>query len=198
MSASLAAVSLKASREFVEAVPAATKILSADDLRAWAEMGKKLAMANSDLGVDYFAKGVGRLKKIPTEARSLIFQICTKQLILSSSVAIETFEFIPDLAEGVNDNELLTDILKLGVEIANRSAKHSADFLKKTPDVARSLEIYGKDKQKVSKATLNLASHFANRTGGMTADLWSSLPEVYEELSATNAVCLMKRAVGFR
>ena len=73
MSAALAAVSLKVSREFVEAVPKAAKILSADDLRDWAEMGRKVAMANADLGVDYFAKGVNSLRKIPAKSRSMIF-----------------------------------------------------------------------------------------------------------------------------
>ncbi|MCO5334767.1 MAG: hypothetical protein M9893_12340, partial [Pyrinomonadaceae bacterium] len=36
ISAALAAVSLRLSREFVEAVPAAAEILSADELRVWA------------------------------------------------------------------------------------------------------------------------------------------------------------------
>lgn len=197
MSASLAAVSLKVSREFVEAVPQAAKILSADDLRDWAEMGRKVAMANADLGVEFFQTGVAKLLKIPAKARSIVFEICTRQLILSSSIAIETFELVPNLAAKIKDKDLFTDILKLASEIANRSAKHSADFLQKTPEVARGFEKFGKDKRKVSKATLELASHFANRTGGMTADLWSSLPEVLENLSAKNVVRLMKRGSEF-
>jgi hypothetical protein len=197
MSASLAAVSLKVSREFVEAVPKAAKILSADDLRDWAEMGRRLAMANADLGVDYFARGVNSLRQIPAKARTLIFQICTRQLILSSSIAIETFEFIPQLAAEINDKNLLTEILKLASEIANRSAKHSADFLQKAPDVAKALENFGKDRKKVSGVMLKLASQFANRTGGMTADLWSGLPEVFEDLSAENTIRLMSRGQRF-
>ena len=82
MSAALAGVSLYASREFVEAVPKASKILSADDLRNWAEMGRRLSMGNADSGAGFFAKGVGGLKKIPEAARPLVFQICTRQLIL--------------------------------------------------------------------------------------------------------------------
>ena len=197
MSASLAAVSLKVSREFVEAVPKAAKILSADDLRDWAEMGRKVAMANADLGVEFFQTGVAKLRKIPAKARPIVFQICTRQLILSSSIALETFELIPNLTKEIKDKDLFTDILKLASEIANRSAKHSADFLNKTPEVAKCFEKFGKDKRKVSKATLELASHFANRTGGMTADFWSSLPEVFEKLPAKNAVRLMKRGTEF-
>ncbi len=197
MSASLAAVSLKVSREFVEAVPKAAKILSADDLRDWAEMGRRVAMANADLGVEFFQTGVAKLRKIPAKSRSLVFEICTRQLILSSSIALETFELIPKLAKEIKDKDLFTDILKLASEIANRSAKHSADFLQKTPEVSKGFEKFGKDKRKVSKATLELASHFANRTGGMTADLWSNLPEVFDNLPAKNAVRLMKRAKDF-
>ena len=44
VAASLAGVSLRVSRDFVEAVPKAAKILSADDLRHWGELGRRLAM----------------------------------------------------------------------------------------------------------------------------------------------------------
>src|SRR4028119_169528 len=59
MSAALAGVSLRVSREFVEAVPKAAKILSAEDIRNWAEMGRRLAMANADLGAKFFIE-IGR------------------------------------------------------------------------------------------------------------------------------------------
>src|SRR5438128_12252753 len=77
-SASLAGVSLRVSREFVEAVPKAARILSADDLRHWAEMGRRLAMGNADLGARFFSEGVEGLKLVPEKARPLIFQICTR------------------------------------------------------------------------------------------------------------------------
>ncbi|HBE83370.1 MAG TPA: hypothetical protein DDW24_11385, partial [Blastocatellia bacterium] len=44
VSAALAGVSLRVSRDFVEAVPKASKVLSADDLRLWGELGRRLAM----------------------------------------------------------------------------------------------------------------------------------------------------------
>src|SRR3954464_10777344 len=73
-SASLAGVSLRVSREFVEAVPKAAKILSADDLRNWAELGRRLAMGNADSGAKFFMDGVNGLKFVPEKARSLVFQ----------------------------------------------------------------------------------------------------------------------------
>jgi nitric oxide reductase NorD protein len=197
MSASLAGVSLRVSREFVEAVPKAAKILSADDLRNWAEMGRRLAMGNAESGAKFFADGVGSLKTVPENARSLIFQICTRQLVLSSSIALETFELIPVLAKEIKDDELFTDILRLASEIANRSAKHSADFLQNTPPLVASLGKFGAEKRQVAKSVIALASHFAVRTGGMTADLWANLPASLGKISAENAILLTEKAREF-
>jgi nitric oxide reductase NorD protein len=196
-SASLAGVSLRVSREFVEAVPKAAKILSADDLRNWAELGRRLAMGNADQGAKFFTDGVGGLKFVPEKARPLVFQICTRQLVLSSSIALETFEMIPRLAKEIRDDELLSDFLRLASEIANRSAKHSSDFLHRTPAVCETLKKFGDDKNKVSKAVVALAANFASRTGGMTADLWTNLPESLKKISAGNAVLLMEKAREF-
>lgn len=196
-SASLAGVSLRVSREFVEAVPKAAKILTADDLRNWAELGRRLAMGNADLGAKFFTNGVNDLKFVPENARPLVFQICIRQLVLSSSIALETFELIPKLAKEIKDDELLSDLLKLASEIANRSAKHSSDFLQKSPQVCNALKTFGDDKNKVAKSVVTLASNFANRTGGMTADLWSNLPESLKKVSAENAIILMERSRDF-
>ncbi|MEP6902302.1 MAG: hypothetical protein ABJA66_11160, partial [Actinomycetota bacterium] len=196
-SASLAGVSLRVSREFVEAVPKAAKILSAEDLRNWAELGRRLAMGNADLGAKFFTDGVDGLEIVPEPARPLVFQICTRQLVLSSSIALETFEMIPRLAKEIKDDELLSDFLRLASEIANRSAKHSSDFLHKTPQVCNALKKFGDDKNKVSKSVIALASIFANRTGGMTADLWANLPESLKKVSAGNAVVLMEKSREF-
>ncbi len=197
MSAALAGVSLRVSREFVEAVPKAAKILSADDIRNWAEMGRRLAMANADLGAKFFTDGANELKRVPEKARPLVFQICTRQLVLSSSIALETFNLIPTLAKQIGDDKLFTDILQLASEIANRSAKHSADFLQKTPKIAETLKNFDDDKSKVAKSVVALASHFANRTGGMTADLWQILPDALGKLTAEQAIQLTKKAAEF-
>lgn len=197
ISAALAGVSLRVSREFVEAVPRAAKILSADDLRHWGELGRRLAMGNAETGARFFADGVAGLKKIPEAARTAIFQICTRQLVLSSSIALETFQTVPKIAAAIDDDALLVDVLNLAVEIAQRSAKHSAEFLGHTPDVAAALARFNDQRGAVADAVLELAAQFANRTGGMTADLWANLPASLEKLTASNAVLLMTRAGEF-
>ncbi|MDM7920981.1 MAG: VWA domain-containing protein [Pyrinomonadaceae bacterium] len=197
VSAALAGVSLRVSREFVEAVPPAAEILSADDLRAWGELGRRLAMGSADLGSQFFAAGVGELERVPEAARTYVFQVCTRQLVLSSSISLETFNLIPQLAADVGDPSLLSDILRLTVDIAHRSAKHSSDFLKLTPPVARILSAYGENSREVADAVIALASNFAVRTGGMTADLWANLPESLDGLDANDAVILGRRASEF-
>ncbi|MEO7658775.1 MAG: hypothetical protein ABIV48_04090 [Pyrinomonadaceae bacterium] len=197
MSAALAGVSLRVSREFVEAVPKAAKILSADDLRHWGELGRRLAMGNADTGATFFADGVSGLKLVPDYARHLIFQICTRQLVLSSSISLATFKLIPQIAKEIGDEKLLTAVLTLASEIAQRSAKHSSEFLESTPGVARALGRFGEKKGEVAAAVLELASQFANRTGGMTADLWAGLPSSLDKLTSENAILLIRSAGEF-
>ncbi len=193
----LAGVSLRVSREFLQAVPDAAKVLSADEIRSWAEIGRKLAMGNADLGAGFFADGVEYYALVPPAARSLAFQICLRQLVLSTSVALDTFKQIPLLAETVGDAELFTGILRVGVEVAQRSAKHSADFLAATPKVAQALKQFGDESPAVAGAAITLASHFAARTGGMTSDLWVLLPEALKGQTGANAVRLLNAAEEF-
>ncbi|MBX3245498.1 MAG: hypothetical protein KF685_13680, partial [Acidobacteria bacterium] len=195
VSAALAGVSLRVSRDFVEAVPKASRLLSAEDLRLWGELGRKLAMGKADLGSQFFISGVDALKPLPPKARKLAFQICTRQLVLSSSTSLETYSFIPELAAEVDDTDLLTDILTLALDIANRSARHSSEFIKSTPPVAEILRQFPDDKtsridRQVSDSVIRLAARFANRTGGMAADLWTSIPSALRGLSRENAVLL--------
>src|SRR5947207_1459856 len=88
MCASLAGVSLRVSREFASAVPKAARILKADDLRNWAELGRRLAMGNVEAAARFFTAGAETLSDVPSEARTFIFEICKRQLILSSSIAL--------------------------------------------------------------------------------------------------------------
>lgn len=210
--AGLAGVSLRVSRDFAEAVPSAAKVLSAEEIRAWGEYGRKLAMGSAETGSRFFAGGIGGLANIPPDARHYVFEICTRQLVLSSSISLSTFDFLSELAEQVGDAEFLTDIMRLASDVASRSAKHSADFLKQSPAVARALKGLGRpdaadDKmsgavptaplREAASAIVSLASHFANRTGGMTADLWSNLPKALEGLQEDEAVVLAARAAEF-
>lgn len=195
VSAALAGVSLKVSREFVEAVPRAARTLSAEDLRAWGELGRRLAMGSADTGVKFFASGVRGLRRMPEAARGLLFQICTRQLVLSSSISLETFNFAPTLAAEIGDPDVLRSLLELALNISHRSAKHSSEFLQRTPPLAKAVHEYGDDARDVAHGAIELASVFATRTGGMTADLWANLPHAFKGLSASAAIRLTKSSV---
>ena len=197
VSAGLAGVSLRVSREFVSAVPAAAAVLSADDLRNWGEIGRRLAMGSVDLGVEFLRDGVLGLEAVPKQARQYIFEICKRQLVLSSSIAIETFHLVPELARQIEDDQLTTEIFRLAAEIATRSAKHSADLLQRTAPVAAALAAYGEGKHLVAEAVIALAFQFAHRTGGMTADLWTLLPAALDGTDAQYVIKLMTTAEGF-
>lgn len=189
----VAGVSFRAGREFVETVPKAARLLTVDGLLAWGEFGRKIAMGNADAGAEFFAHGVDVLRKIPAELRTDALEICKRQLVLSSSAALETFHRMPEIAKAVKDKQLLAGIIKLALDVAGRSAKHSADLLAKTPDLAVAVDKFD-DGGVAANACLTLAGHFAHRTGGMTAELWAILPEAIEGVSGENAVKMLDRA----
>ncbi len=197
MSAALAGVSLKVSRVFVEAVPDAAEILSADDLRHWAEFGRRIAMGSAAAGSKFFAQGVDTLAGLPEGSGAAVFQLCIRQLVLSSSIALATYERIPQIAAEVGDKKLLGEMLVLAAEIAQRSAKHSADFLEHAAAVADAIGKFGDAADEVSKSALELAHDFAGRTGGLTADLWQQLPAALAPLNSTDAIRLVKQAGEF-
>ncbi len=197
VSAALAAVSLRVSREFLRAAPAAARVLSGEELRAWGELGRRLAMADAETGANFFAAGVADLRAVPTEARAQLLQVCTRQMALSTSVATETFRRAPALAAAVGDAELLSQVFAVAVEIARRSATHSADFLHATPQVFAHLESYGADKTEVARAALALAAVFAARAGGVAADLWAALPAATTRLNAGEARALLAASESF-
>jgi nitric oxide reductase NorD protein len=135
LSAQLAAVSLRACAEFLRAAPEAARVLDAEELRAWGEFGRRLASADTETGAQFFAAGAHALSDVPHEARALLFEICARQMSLSTSIAVETLRLAPEVARSVHDAALLAGVFRAASEIARRSARHSAEFLRQTPTV---------------------------------------------------------------
>jgi nitric oxide reductase NorD protein len=217
-SAAIAGVSLHASIEFLRAVPAVAQVLDAAELRAWGELGQRLTMNDVEIGVGFFIAGAGEFAKVPQAARPFVFQVCSRQMILSATTAAETFQRAPALAEHVNDPTLLRSIYEVAAEVSRRSAKHSADFLDAAPEVIARLRksdppaidhpsgaaplrtpaAGGSDlSSEVINAAIALASAFAERAGGIAADAWVSLPGSIEGIDAESALKLMRRATSF-
>lgn len=197
-SASVAGVSLKASAEFLQAAPDAAEILEPDEIRSWGEIGRRLAMINADAGASYFGRGVADYAPIAAEIRQMIFAVCQRQLVLSGTVAVETFQTAPQIAAKIQSEEILRAVFRVAADIAQRSAKHSADFLRATVRTIEFFEQYGaEEKIAVTTAAANLASFFAARAGGMAADLWEALPEALRDLPATDSINLLNSAAQF-
>lgn len=201
-SASLAGVSLKVSRAFVEAVPPAAKLISGEDLKSWAEMGRRIAMGSAEKGVVFFESGVGRIALVPADARTTLFEICIRQLALSSATAMETFDFVPQLAEAVGNDAYVARLIKLASEVSKRSARHSWDFLVRSADVCDELRklgaVHGADAEaRMFEAIIELGHSFVGRTGGMTADLWANLPAAIRKLDPDQLIRLCAASTDF-
>ena len=194
-SAAIAAISLRASIEFLRAAPAAVEVLGATELRAWGEMGRRVAMGDVETAISFFLTGVKDLQPVPQDSRAVLFQLCARQMTLSASVAIETLRKAAPLTEALGNFETLLATLEIAAEIAKRSAKHSADFLTATPNVITALKRF--DDQPVTREALALASSFAARAGGMAADAWSAMPAALTNLKTADALRLIQRTGDF-
>jgi nitric oxide reductase NorD protein len=193
--AAIASISLRAGIEFLRATPAAAEVLEAAELRSWGDLGRRLALGDAENAITFFAEGVAQLKDIPTNIHPLVFQLCSRQITLSSQIAIETFRNLPALANTISDPIQLAALIEVASEISRRSAKHSAEFLKQTPEV---LERFRRIKDPaVTQQGIELAAEFASRAGGIAADAWAALPSALANLNSPDARKLLKSTVGF-
>ena len=186
---------MRAALEFLRAAPAAAQVLQPAELKAWGEMGRRLALSDYESAIAFFAQGVEPLRDVPQELRPAIFELCTRQLVLSTAVARETLQSLPAIVTAIDDARLLQSILEIATEIARRSAKHSTEFINASVDVSRVLKEF--DDPRVTEAALALVSAFATRAGGIAADAWSSIPDALHELSPSEATRLLTRTGDF-
>ena len=193
-SATIAAVSLRASIEFLRAVPEVAQVLEAAEVRAWGELGRRLTMTDIETGVSFFIAGIGDFAKVPSSVRPFVFQVCARQMILSATTAAETFRSAAPLADSSIDPDALRSIYEVASSISRRSAKHSAEFLNATPQVVASLRSSNDD---LINDAIALVKAFAEHAGGIAADAWTALPQAIERLAAEQTLLLLKRATTF-
>ena len=217
VSATIAAVSLRASIEFLRAVPEAARVLEPAELRAWGELGRRLTTNDAESGISFFSSAIADFARVPPLVRPFVFQVCSRQMILSASIAAETFRDAPQLADAVSDAELLRAIYEIAASISRRSAKHSAEFLSATPAVVAAFslpqafsgglppadhETVAGDRpprtdDRLIAAAVDLAKSFAEQAGGIAADVWISIPAATAGLAPDHALKLIRRARSF-
>jgi len=194
-SAAIAGISLRAAIEFLRATPAAAEVLQPAELHSWGELGRRIAMSDVEAAVSFFADGVGGLRNLPRNLQAPIFQLCSRQMILSSTVGRNTFRNVPALVTAIADSELSHSLLEVAAEISRRSAKHSSEFLNAAEKVAHALKDF--HDATVTTKSLELAAAFATRAGGIAADAWTALPEALTGLRPPDALRLLGRATEF-
>src|SRR6266446_2027898 len=193
--AAIAAISLRTAIEFLRVAPEATKILEAEELREWGELGRRLALSDVETAISFFTAGVTELQTLSREARASLFQLCSRQLGLSIAIALETFRTAPALSNSISDPNLLTAVFEVASDIARRSARHSADFLSKTPEVVKRRAAFGEPH--VLQKAIEMAAGFASRAGGIATDAWASLPHALENLNNSDALRLLDQTMEF-
>jgi hypothetical protein len=194
-SAAIAGVALRAAIEYLRAVPSAAEVMEPAELRSWGEMGRRLAMNDVETAISFFSEGVGHLKEVPEEVRPSLFRLCSRQIALSSSIAVDTLRNASVLAESIRSAETLQTVYEVAAEISRRSAKHSAEFLNRTPEVLAILDRF--KRPEVTQTGIALARDFASRAGGIAADAWAALPLALHHLNSNDALRLLNNAIAF-
>ena len=141
--AGMAALSLRAGVDFLRAVPDAARVLDAEELRAWGEMGRRLTMA--DVGDGRGLHRVGRRRGWRRCRAARGFCCCRSARGSCRSrprLRSRRYRQAPEVARAVGDAELLRAVFEVALEVARRCARHSADFLAGTPAAAVSLSAF--------------------------------------------------------
>ncbi len=176
--ATLLSISPTVARDFFKAVPEVARMLENGDLRAWAEIGRRIAQQNGDEASDFFRYSIETLKAVPDSLRAVLVALCARQIVLSPATALATFRDAPRLVRTFGDERSAGRIYRIAVEVAHRSVKHSTEVLTAAPLALQALrEMGGEAVAGAIDATLTLAESFAQRTGATAAEFLAAVGE---------------------
>ncbi len=211
--ASLLSVSPKVAMDFFKSVQEISQLLDNGDLRAWAEMGRKVALNSAEEAGDFFRFSNEVLAALPESLRSLLISLCSKQIVLSPTAALATFRNAPRMVASLGEERSASRLFKIAVEVAHRSVKHSTEVLTAAPQALKALRSFdpGGANSTVTEssspepppdspldAVLDLAENFAQRTGATAAEFLSAVGEGLEFIqSQSDVVELCKQTANF-
>lgn len=177
--ASLMSVSPKVAVDFFKAAKEVSTLLENGDLRAWAELGKRIALNNSEEAGDFFRDSAVTLSALPPQLRAQLVALCSKQIVLSPQAALTTFRNAPRTAVQLGDEASASRLFGIAVEVAHRSVKHSTEVLTAAPTALAALRKLETPEAEISptQAVLNLAESFAQRTGATAAEFLTAIGE---------------------
>lgn len=197
--ASLVSVSPKVAMDFFKSVQEVSHLVDNGDLRAWAEMGRKIALNSAEEAGDFFRYSNDVLAALPESLRTLLIALCSKQIVLSPAAALATFRNAPRTVAALGEERFAARLFKIAVEVAHRSVKHSTEVLSAAPQALNSLRNFdaGAAESPV-EAALNLAESFAQRTGATAAEFLSAVGEGLDFIqNPSEIVELCKQTTGF-
>ncbi|MEP7271392.1 MAG: VWA domain-containing protein [Acidobacteriota bacterium] len=181
---SLASISLKVTIEFFKAAPEVARLLENGDVRAWAELGRKIAVNNADEAGEFFRSSGEILASLSPAVRPLLVELCAKQIVLSPAASLTTFRTAPQTMAAIGDEAAAVKLFQIAVEVANRSVKHSTEVLNAAPRALASLHALetqlAQQRGTPGVATgelLTLAESFAQRTGATAAEFLATVGE---------------------
>ncbi len=185
--ASLLSISPTVARDFFKAVPEVARMLENGDLRAWAEIGRRIAQQSAEEASDFFRYSIETLEETPASLREVLVALCARQIVLSPATALKTFREAPRLARTLGDEGAAGRLFRIAVEVAHRSVKHSTEVLAAAPLALTALQAMAPrsvspahDQDEVAmaiEATLTLAESFAQRTGATAAEFLAAVGE---------------------
>ena len=181
--ASLASVSLSVTSEFFKAAPEVAQYLENDDLRAWAELGRRIALNNAEEAIEFFGTSAETLAAVPEKLRPLLVALCGKQIVLSPAAALGTFREAPRTVKTLGSEDSAIRLFNIAVEVAHRSVKHSVEVLAAAPKALAELQRLENTLEKADESktpteyTLSLAESFAQRTGATAAEFLTTVGE---------------------
>ncbi len=206
----LAGSSLRVAMEFLRTAPDVSPYLSAEELKLWGEIGRRLAGVSPDGAVMFFQASLDVIRSLPSSLRRPVLMVCDRQSMISGATAVECFAVSPRIVAAIRNEVTATRIYMVAGEIARRSATQSADFLQKAPQVLAALgrrRSSGRSAPdsddspartaRFTDALLDVASLFAQRAGGLATEFLSLFPSFLPMVSAADGLRLMDHTRRF-
>ncbi len=178
LATSLAAISLRSSIEFLMVIPEVARVLGQSELRAWGEIGKRLASTNPDAAIEFFQISLPILNAIAPGFLLRCLTLVSRQAALSTSLALDCFKSFPEILARFNDTTITARVLNLCYEVSQHSVKHSCDLLRSAPQVINHLQLFTSQDHRLVNQMLELTTAFVHRSGGTAAEFFTSITEV--------------------
>lgn len=195
--AMLAANNLRAAIELLKATPEVSRLTDISDLRVWGETCKRLSATSADTAIDFIRSTASILESMPEELRAPVLKLVNKQSALSANTAVESFRAAAEIIKTIDDQEIVSMVLTICLELARHSVKHSNDLLLSSPKIIAELRQAAPSEPELIRRCLTLTSQFAFRAGGTAAEFFLELPAIMSKADRAPLARLFKNTEDY-